>query len=343
VITSEDLARTVIRHVIFHDVPQKIRGGDAKPLLSDVETTLDATQKAHLKTKLTRVLNSTKAYPVRFKNTTASPVPAEVRRLTKSAYKAEHFVEASHRLANYLFEQHTGATSPGLLCVMEVVASSMPSLVLMKLERERGAQLELSDTPGHRTFSMSVLNDLVLTDGTRLFKSAMFIRTGAEVDDFRATACDDQYNVRSAEDLAKFWMTFLGCEFLLEPRVATQRFFESALSFISTAVTEPVVKSDIYDHLQSQMKSQARTFVPKNFIQEYVPRKYQDQFREHLVTSNVPLTAFKKDLEDIDSKLQRRAYQTTRGGIISVPADIADIVVIRPDDILVKDRVEKVK
>ncbi len=107
-ITSENLASTVIRHIIFHDVPQKIRGGDAKPLLSDVETALDTSQKAHLKTKLTRVLNSTKAYPVRFKNMTESPVPVEVRRLTKSAYKAEQFVEASHRLANYLFEQHTG-------------------------------------------------------------------------------------------------------------------------------------------------------------------------------------------------------------------------------------------
>jgi len=99
VITSADLATTVIRHVIFHDVPQKLRGSEAKPLLSDVETAVDATQKAHLKTKLTRVLNSTKAYPVRFKTATASPVPTETRRLTKPAHKS-HFIEASHKLAN---------------------------------------------------------------------------------------------------------------------------------------------------------------------------------------------------------------------------------------------------
>ena len=83
-------------------------------------------------------------------------------------------------------------------------------MVLMKLERERGAQLELSGKEGERTFNMSVLNDLVLTDGTRLFKSAMFIRTGTGDDDFKSQACEGQYPVFSAEDLAKFWMRFLG-------------------------------------------------------------------------------------------------------------------------------------
>jgi hypothetical protein len=62
-----------------------------------------------------------------------------------------------------------------------------------------------------------------------------------------------------------------------------------------------------------------------------------------LVASGVALTAFRKDIEDIKSGLKRCAYQTTKGGIISVPAEIADIVVVRPDDILVKDKVEKVK
>ena len=88
----------VIRHVIFHDVPQNLHDGEAKPLLSDVETNVDVSQKGHLKTKLTRVLNSSKAYPV----------PKQVRQITKSSYNSEEFIGASRELANYLFEQHTG-------------------------------------------------------------------------------------------------------------------------------------------------------------------------------------------------------------------------------------------
>ncbi len=342
-ITSQDFATLVIRHVIFHDVPQNIRDGKTEPKLSDIETAVDADQKAHLKTKLIRVLNSSKAYPIQFRGTTESPVPKEVRLLTGDQHKSQDFIDASRRLANYLFEQHTGAISPGLLCVMDASAGGFPSLVLMKLERERGAQLDLTGEVGHRTFAMSVLNDLVLTDGTRLFKTAMFMRTGKGDDDFRSAACDNQYNVVSADDLAKFWMRFLGCGFLVEPRVATQRFFESALSFINAAVTDPVIKSDIYDHLQSQLKSSAKTFAPKTFIQDFVPEDFQVQFREHLEAENVPLTAFKKDIADIASKLERRAYQTTKGGMISVPVEIADIVEIRSNDILVKDTVAKVK
>ena len=342
-ITKDDLATIVIKHVIFHDVPQRFKESEAAPQLSDVETAVDSKQKGHLKTKLIRVLDSTKAYPIKFLPETASPVPVQARQLTKPGFKSEQFIEASRKLANYLFEQHTGAISPGLLCVMAATASDQPCLILMKLERERGAQLAMSGAPGQRTFAMSVLNDLVLTDGTRLFKTAMFIRTGDGDDDFRSSACDDQYNVLSADDLAKFWMRFLGCGFLAEPRVATQRFFESALSFISTTVTEPTVKSDIYDHLQSQLKTKAKIFAPRTFIRDFIPEEYQKKFEEHLEANSVPLTAFKKDLEDIESRLQRRAYQTTKGGMISVPAEIADIIEIRPEDILVKDTVAKVK
>jgi hypothetical protein len=343
VITSDDLATIVIRHVIFHDVPQRVRDGGAAPQLSDIETKVDASQKGHLRTKLARVLNSTKAYPIQFLTSTASPVPRQVKLLTDPSYSSKNFIEGSRELADYLFEQHTAATSPGLLCVIDATSAGNSSLILMKLERERGAQLELSGKVGEKTFAMSVLNDLVLTDGTRLFKTAMFIRTGKGDNDFRASACDDQYNVLGADDLAKFWMRFLGCGFLQEPRVATQRFFETTLDFISTMVTEPTIKSDLYDHLQSQMKSKAKTFAPQAFIQEYVPNEYRELYTEHLQANNIALTAFHKDIEDIQSSLQRRAYRTTKGGIISVPADVADIIEIRPEDILVRDTVAKVK
>ena len=85
-ITQDDLATLVIKRVIFTMFHKRFSDGGAKPQLSDVETKVDASQKAHLKTKLTtRVLNSIKAYPVQFLATTASPVPKQARLLTKSS------------------------------------------------------------------------------------------------------------------------------------------------------------------------------------------------------------------------------------------------------------------
>ena len=280
---------------------------------------------------------------MRFLDETASPVPKQARLLTAGIFNRKRFIEGSRELANYLFEQHTKATSPGLLCVIDAASASNSAIVLMKLERERGAQLALSGEEGEKTFSMSVLNDLVLTDGTRLFKSAMFIRTGNGDGDFKCQACEGQYNVFSADDLAKFWMRFLGCGFVVEPRVATQRFFESTLDFISDVVTEPTVKASIYEHLQSQMKANTKTFAPQTFIQEYVPEEYQEPYREHLEQNKVSLAQFRKDVSDIKTSLERKLYRTKRGGVISVPADAEDIVEVRTEDILVKDTVSKVK
>jgi len=155
VIKADDLAQTAIRHVIFHDVPEKSHEGSAGPLLSDIETKVDASQKNHLLTKLTRVITSTKAYPVHFLRDTASPVPRQARMLTSGGFNRKRFIDGSRELANYLFEQHTKATSPGLLCVIDAASASSSAIVLMKLERERGAQLELGGKEGEKILHVS--------------------------------------------------------------------------------------------------------------------------------------------------------------------------------------------
>ncbi len=318
-ITSDDLATVVIRRVIFHDVPKNVKKGSAKPDLSDIETSVTAQHKLHLQTKLTRVLNSKYAYPIQFLGTPTSPLPGYVRDLTKTACKSADFIEASRQLTTQLFDRQTGSASAGLLCMIDAVSSGRAAMIFMKLERENGAQLHLGGEEGQRTFAMQMMDDLVLTDGTKLFKAAMFIRTGDGQDDFRAAVCDDQLNVLSSSDVAQYWMSFLGCSTTVEPRVATQRFFDSTLEFLNSTVTDAVTKSDIYEALQSELRSQKPTFSPQSFIQEHVPQEFKKTFREHLKTEGIPLAAFPKDVADIKGRLKRRAYETTRGGFISVP------------------------
>lgn len=243
----------------------------------------------------------------------------------------------SRNVASHLFEHQHGGISSGLLCAIDVAAGGLAGLVLMKLEREEGARLELTELKGKKAFAMSVLDNLVLTDGTRLFKTAMFLRTGAGDDDFRTAVCDTQLNVSASEDMARFWMRFLGCTFTVEPRVMTQRFYDSALSFINDEVTDPVQKNDLYEHLHSQIKAEKKTFSPKAFIEEYVPEEYQEPFRDHLMSDKVPLTNFAKDLEDIHSRLRHRAYLTTHGVKVDVPAESADVVDVQSDQIVVND------
>ncbi|MGC0778515.1 MAG: nucleoid-associated protein, partial [Candidatus Acidiferrum sp.] len=269
-------------------------------------------------------------------------VPGLVRTFTQSHHTPEKFVAMSQALAKHLFEIQHGAISPGLLSVLDVAIDGQRGLTMMKLEREEGARLELTQRSGKTTFDMSVLDNLVLTDGTRLFKTALFIRTGDGDDDFVAAACDTQLNVVSSDDMAKFWLRFLGCTFAIEPRVATQRFYDSTLSFINENVTNPIHKNDLYEHLHSQLKASKKTFSPLGFIEDYVPTEYHTSLREHLTAARVPFTSFTKDLSDISAGLRRLAYHTKRGALVSVPAEAEELVDIAKDRITVKDTLLRV-
>jgi 37-kD nucleoid-associated bacterial protein len=338
--TPKDVTVT-IRHVIFHDVPSNPKkGGAAKPILAEDETTLDPSRRGLLRTKLVQTLGSRHAYPVIFAADTVSPVPQQARSFTLARFSMDGFVEMSRKLALYLFELQHGAISPGLLCVMDV-AQEHAGIALMKLEREEGAQLHLADHSGKRAFDMSVLDDLVLTRGTRLFKTALFLRTGPEEDDFRSYACDSQTNVTSSEDIARFWFNFLGCAPTIEPRVATQRFYDAALEFINTVVTDPVDKDALYEHLQSQLKAPKKTFSPLGFIENYVEPSYHLGFKEHLAIRQ-SLSTFTKDTSDIRTRLHTSAYLTAHGVKVSVPAENADRVDVRKDRIVVNDSLLRV-
>jgi len=343
-ISSEQLATLVIKKVIFHDVPNASRSGaGSAPTLSEIETDVNARQKTLLQKKLTKVIGSKHAYPIQFNPIATSTVPAQIKLLTEKTPNSQKFVASTQLMANDLFEKQISMISPGLLCVIEVAAGGQAGVVLMKLERHEGAQLKLSKTGGKRTFSMSVLEDLVLTDSTRLFKAAMFVRTGSEESDFVAAACDSQLNVGSSEDLAKFWLKFLGCTFIAEPRVTTQRFFDASVEFINHVVTDGVVKNDLYASLHSELKSKRTTFSPRTFIEEYVPDEYRAPLREHLETRKVSLTAFQKDTSDIDTRLRRRSWETSKNVLISVPEDQAEIVTVTKQQVVVHDSVLKVK
>jgi hypothetical protein len=343
-ITAEQFGMIVIKRVIFHDVPSTTKGATEKtPTLSEIETQIDVARKGMLKKKLIQALSSRSAYPIQFDISLPSPVLAHVRDITKGPCKSETFIDASQQMAKQLFTRQIGSVSPGLLCVIEVTVAGQAGAVLMKLERHEGAQLKMGKTQGKRTFSMEVLDDLVLTDGTRLFKAAIFLRIGPGDHDFLATACDNQLNVGSSSDVAKFWLRFLGCTFVVEPRVATERFFEASVRFVNETVADPVVKSEIYDALQSELKSSKKTFSPRSFLEEYVPEEYRISFQEHLQDEKIALTAFHKDLADISGKLRRRAYQTRNGALISIPETQAELITVGEEEIVIHDAVLKVR
>ena len=98
-------------------------------------------------------------------------------------YREAQFVAVGQSLARALYQPHSAVSSPGLLAVLDCCIDKRPTLALLKLEREEGAQVQLKGNEGNQSFHMSILDNLVLTEGTKLFKSALsVVRDGSRYD-----------------------------------------------------------------------------------------------------------------------------------------------------------------
>ena len=338
-IESKDLAKIKIRRIIFHDVPHNVKGGTNKPELADAETQVDQRREQILRDRLVTALGSSSAYPV--ESAGPSLVQQEIEKYTTKNHSAAQFIQMSRQLAEHLFAQQSGATSSGLLCVIDLTTDSRAGLALLKLERERGAELEWQTLAGgKRVIQMSVLDNLVLTEGTKLFKSAIFVRQSKT--EIIAKACDSQSLSSSSIDLAQFWLRFLGCRLVEEPRISTQRWFDATVQYLNENVTDPMEKSSLYGHLVSELNSNKATVSPKKFASDYVSLSESDDYIKFLKSQNIGNSQFRKDTADIATKLARLAFYTSKGVLISAPADLESLVSIEAEQIVVRDHLQRV-
>lgn len=288
-----------------------------------------------------RALGSKAAYEIEFHPETSSPVPEMVIEHTKKRQDIKHFVKMSQKLAKHLFNEQNGQNSAGLLCVMDVICGRNNALAILKLEREQGADLKLQKVKGGQQFEMSVLDNLVMTDGTRLFKSSLFIHTGGGK--YSSVVCDSQRSVTASTDMGRFWLKYLGCRVTVDPRIATQTWFDSTVEFLNEHVTDPIVKNDLYEHLQSELKSNRKHISPKKFIEDCIPDEYRNEYKGFLKEKGVLLQAFEKDISDIKGKIRRKLLRTTKGVTVTVPADQDGLVDIESEQIVVRDLLQTVE
>ena len=340
-LTSQQLATMTVRNVVFHDVPNQ-RGDGGNLVLATEPTQIDATRRKMLQDKLKRVLDSRSAYGIVFDEDSDSPVPETVRNYTASAYTAQRFVENSQVIARHLHTVQHGAVSAGLLCVIDVNVGGNHGVVLMKLEREAGAQLELQTVTDRTYFHMLVLENLVLTSGTKLYKTAAFLRTGTTDNAFEMTACDSQHRVTDSTEMARFWLTFLGCVVEEDARVTTSKFYNSTVEFINSRIDDPIEKTQMYESLHSELQSRSRNVVPRNFIRDYVPDAYQAPLREHLEARRVPLGTFEKNTQDIKNVLRRLTFISDHGVRIVAPEGAERLVTSDDESITVNDRLKSI-
>jgi hypothetical protein len=337
-LTNEQLATMSLRYAIFHDVPNQRGDGGAQVTLATDVTPIDAERKRLLRSKLIKSLDSSRAYGMVFQGEPTSTIPGLVQGITARHYNESRFVEASQEMAQHLHQVQSGAVSAGLLCVIDMVMAGLHGLVLMKLEREEGAELKIMEERGRTHFEMSVLDSLVLTGNTRLFKAAAFLRTGTGDNDFEMSACDNQHSTTDTKEMARFWRKYLGCDLEEAARVSTSKFFKTTMEFVNVQIEDPELRTVIYESLHSEMRSAHQNFSPRAFLANHVPADIRPQMAGFFEERHVSMASFPKDTQDIKGPLRRLTYISLAGVRVVAPEGRDELVSVQPEQIVVNDR-----
>jgi len=211
----------------------------------------------------------------------------------------------------------------------------------MKLEREEGAELKMMQERGKMHFEMSILDSLVLTGNTRLFKAAAFLRMGDDDNDFEMAACDNQHNSTDTKEMARFWRKYLGCDLEEAGRVTTSKFFNATMDFVNAQVDDPELQTIIYESLHSELRSARPAISPRAFLTDHVPQPTRHELQVFLEERHVSMQAFEKDTQDIRNALRRLTYISEAGVRVVAPEGRGELVQIEADQIIVNDRLSR--
>ncbi len=346
---SNSLAALTIERVIFHDIPQRIQGLEQTLVYSDECTDLAPKTRNHLQRRMIDALGGTDAFDIVFQGDSLSPVPPFIKTYTHKP-DPEAFVSHSKTLAKYLFQVQAMNSPQGIVAILDCSVQGCGAIGILKIQREDGGRLTPHLVNGKRGFAYELLNDLILTEGTKFFKNALFIRRAPDSapEPFEAGACDKQRTNSYGVQVATYFLDdFLGCQFSEAPRIITKRFFEATQSFINKRITDAIVRDDVYEHLRSQLKSETPTVSPYQFADEFIPLDYRQPYVEYLEEHHIRNVAIQKDLSAISGQLRKKAYHTRQGVTVTVPANKEGLVTLLQDEdgqtvITIRDQITRI-
>ena len=343
-----DFGRLMIEKLIVHDVPSRRVGEDGPlPSLSEVESTLTAPVRNYIRDKLVATLTRN-SFPVVFKEETESPTPSIV--FDRLEAQNQDFVESSRRLANYLYESQNGNNPNGLLAVVQTSIESIKSLAVVKLEREAGTRVQAVQINGKQTFDLEHLQDLMLTEKTRVFKVGFFIQEGTTLSSIAGFVSDNQSGQSPRGEVADFFLNrFLGCRLREDPEVLTRNFLDATEEWINISVPDPAKKTRYQTAAIAELQRNRATINPNDFAIDYLEREDRQSYIDHLQDFDVPANEFPKNLRFIESRLRRIQMELESGLTVTGRSDVfSEHVQMKPLDdgrthIEITDRVKNLK
>jgi hypothetical protein len=342
---SMDPASFTVEDVIVHDVPPNDGQRTAEQAVTLSEAAipdLDASRRNYFGEKITGSLAG-KAFAVTRDPDQPSNVPDQIASILGDTAQ---LVAASQEMARTLYAVQSQVNNPGLLTVIVGSASSERWIGVLKLQRHEGIQMrQITTESGDKTFSATILDDLTLTDQTRVFKASLFRGEEPAAHALEGLVSDEQRGYDPRREVANFFLArFLGCKLKAEPEVSTKAFFDGSREYFAK-VPDAERQRNYNTALVAELLSPAETLVPTDFAQRFLQSEDRQGYLDHLAERDLREEAIDKDIKLIQPKLNRLTMRTAHNIRVVGPAEqIHDRVTIEQTEaeevgrIVIRDR-----
>jgi hypothetical protein len=297
-----DIGTFLVQRVIIHQIPQarKSEKVDHEIGYSFAPSPLDNAKRTYFRKRITSSLQ--KAFDVVRDTNQPSTVPDLMLGFYEGTAEDDDFVLMSQGIAEHLYLEQGGISTAGLVAVVEGTIGSGKSpgkcLAILKLEMEPGIHIEEIEVDGKRTFEVT-LEDVTLTEGTRVFKASLFPRF-SDVDSVAGLVSDDQLESTTiGRDVAEFFLRkFLGCKMAPTPGESTKHFFSKAIEYFNT-LSDDEAKLRYELLLRAELEKGTPTIDPTEFARENLATTDRDAFLQPLREDDGRVPVIQKDISRI--------------------------------------------
>ena len=243
------------------------------------------------------------SFKICFDESKDSPVPLYVKEILQS--RKNVFITHTKKIADRLLSSQDGVNAAGILLIIDGKINEDKVCIIMKLERDKGVQLKLN--PITRSFDLHDVDDLMLTQKTKLYKVALFIQREDFKIRFDGILTDYQINMKAKKEMCTYFMdNFLGCRPYQDPKFSTQKFYNLTKTYIDT-IEDEIVRAKYVQDLNSYIQKNQNTISPKEFAEDYFEESdHKDSYKNYLKEKDIAYdSAIVKDTILIDSKIKK--------------------------------------
>jgi hypothetical protein len=320
-----------VDRIIIHQIFKRdLDGNIVKPAQSREYTLFEDSAMENFRSRVTDALGEgSKAVAMQIFEQDAGKVPALIDLMIEQ--DEETFAVSSYDLAKKLADaQHSKGIPGGIVVVFtgKQGASQKKFLGIIKAEVHSGYEKIVDDETGR--ISLKFVEEVLLTPGTRLYKTAGFYEktespeTASDLNNkWAVMVSDHQINKADGKFAAQyFYSSFLGLGYPQTSARTTKIFYDTSKKFITTLDVPPGKKSDLLNALNTYLKVEESSIVSTSeFASRYFNEDTQDQFGAYMEEQGVPTTAFTKDTEFIKSSLKLRKVKFRSKVNISGPQE----------------------